>query len=109
VAIVPRTVKQDSVEFVTAIITDLTGEDISGVGYQVAHVLDADKTDDPSTYAWEAPHAESSSPTPATRLVKKLVTGVLINEQKTKYRVFVKITDSPEVPIVDCGTYSIVP
>lgn len=108
-AIVPRTVKQGSVDFVTAIITDLTGQDISGVGYEVAHVLDADKTDHPDTYPWEAPHADSESPTPSTRLVKKLVTGVLINDQKTKYRVFVKITDSPEIPIVDCGTYSIVP
>jgi hypothetical protein len=108
-AIVPRTIKQESVEFVTAIITDLTGQDISGVGYEVAHVLDANKTDDPDTYPWETPHADSESPTDSTRLVKKLVIGVLISGAKTKYRVFVRITDNPEIPIVDCGTYSVIP
>lgn len=108
-AIVPRTLKQDSVEFVTAVIVDITGQDISAVAYQVAHILDSLKTADPSGYPWEAPHADSDSPTPSTRMVKKLVTGTLVNAEKTKYRVFVKITDSPEIPIIDCGTYSVVP
>jgi len=108
-AIVPRTIKQDSVEFVTAIITDLTGQDISGASYEVAHILDSLKATDPSTYPWETPHADSESPTDSTRLVKKLVTGVLIDGAKTKYRVFVRISDSPEIPIVDCGTYTVVP
>lgn len=107
--VVPRTLKRDSVEFVTASITDLNGEDISLATYEVAHILDADKTDDPDTYPWETPHAESSSPTISTRLVKKLVTGVLVNNAKTKYRVFVRITDNPEISIIDCGTYTVVP
>lgn len=108
-AVVPRTLKQDSVEFVTAVITDINGEDISAATYEVAHILDANKTNDPTTYPWETPHAESESPTPATRLVKKLVTGTLVNGAKTKYRVFVRITDNPEIVIKDCGTYSVTP
>lgn len=108
-AIVPRTLKQDSVEFVTAVVVDITGEDISGATYQVAHILDSLKATDPSGYPWESPHADSESPTPSTRLVKKLVTGVLVDNAKTKYRVFVKITDNPEIPILDCGTYTVTP
>lgn len=108
-AVKPRILKQDSVEFVTAMVTDKNGDDISLATYEVAHILDADKTDDPDTYAWETPHAESGSISPAVYLVRKLVTATLVNGAKTKYRVFVRVTDNPEVIIQDCGTYSVIP
>lgn len=106
----PRALKQGSVEFVTAIIQEKTGQDISGAVYQVAHILDADKTDDPDTYAWEAPHAESGpGASTAVYRVKKLVDAALVDGVRTKYRVFVKVTDAPEIPIIDCGTYVVTP
>lgn len=107
--VTPRTVKQRSEEFVTGVVTELTGRDISGCTYRVAHVLDSDKTDDPDTYPWETPHAESGQGTSTSvYLVRKLVTAPTVTG-KIKYRVFVEITDSPELPIIDCGTYSIIP
>lgn len=107
--VVPRTVKQRSEEFVTGVVTELTGQDISGCTFEVAHILDTDKTDDPNTYPWEAPHAESGpGSSNSIYLARKLVEAPAVTA-KTKYRVFAKITDSPEIPIIDCGTYSIVP
>lgn len=109
VTVVPRTLKRGDIEFVTAVITDLTGQDISGCTYEVAHILDSAKNDDQSTFPWEPEHADSSSPTPPVHFAKKLVTAALVNDVKTKYRVFVRVTDTPEVDAVDCGTYSVVP
>ena len=108
--VIPRTVKQRSEEFITAIVQEKNGLDISGATYEVAHVLDADKADDPDDYPWETPHAESGPGPSATSFyyVKKLVDAPPV-DAKVKYRVFVRITDSPEVPIIDCGTYSIIP
>lgn len=107
--VTPRLLKRGDIQFVTAIIIEETGADISGCTYKVAHILDSAKNDDQSTYAWEDPHAESESVTPAVYLVKKLVTAAIVNGAKTKYRVFVRVTDNPEVEAVDCGTYSVVP
>lgn len=108
--VTPLTLKQDSKEFVTALVQEKTGADISAATYEVAHILDADKANDPSTYPWETPHAESGpGSSTAYYQVKKLVTAALVNGAKTKYRVFVRITDNPEIPILDCGTYSVTP
>ena len=108
--VVPRTLKRGDVEFVTAIVTELNGANISGCTYKVAHVLDSAKNDDQSGYAWEDPHVTSGSGTStAIYLAKKLVTAALSGTAKTKYRVFVKVTDSPEIDAVDCGTYTVVP
>ena len=109
-AVTPRVLKQDSEEFVTAIIQEKFGLDISSATYEIAHLLDTDKTDDPDTYPWETPHADSG-PGAGNYIykAKKLVTGVLVNGAKTKYHVFARVTDNPEAIIVDCGTYSVVP
>lgn len=107
--VVPRTLKRGDVEFVTAVITELTGEDISGCTYEVAHIPDSQKNDDQAGYPWEAEHVDSDSPTISTHFAKKLVTAALIDGAKTKYRVFVRVTDTPEIDAVDCGTYTVVP
>jgi hypothetical protein len=109
VVVTPRTLKRGDVEFVTATIIELTGADISECVYWVAHVLDSQKNDDQATYPWEAPHAESGAVTDSVYQVKKLVTAALVNNTKTKYRVFVKVVDSPETDAVDCGTYTVMP
>lgn len=109
VTVVPRTLKRGDIEFVTAVITDLTGADISGCTFEVAHIPDSKKNDDQAGYPWEPEHADSDSPTPSVHLAKKLVTAALINDAKTKYRVFIRVTDTPEVDAVDCGTYTVVP
>lgn len=108
-AVTPREIKQGSVVLVKALITDITGEDISAVPAQVAHVLYANRKDDPATYGWETPHAESDSPTPSVRRIAKLVDAELVDGARTKYEVFVRLTDNPEIPIIDCGSYSIIP
>lgn len=108
--VVPRTLKRGDVEFVTAVVTELTGASISGCTYKVAHVLDSAKNDDQSGYAWEDPHVSSGpGATPAVYLAKKLVTAAISGTGKTKYRVFVRVTDAPEIDAVDCGTYTVVP
>lgn len=107
--VVPRTLKRGDIEFVTAVISDLTGKDITGCTFEVAHIPDTMKNDDQSTYPWEPEHADSEALTDSVHLAKKLVTAALIDDVKTKYRVFVRVTDSPEVDAVDCGTYTVVP
>lgn len=109
VTVVPRTLKRGDIEFVTAVISDLTGKDITGCTFEVAHILDSQKNDDQADYPWEAEHPSSDSPTLSTHFAKKLVTAALVDGVKTKYRVFVRVTDSPEVDAVDCGTYTVVP
>lgn len=106
--VVPRTLKRGDVQLVTAVITDLTGKDISGCTFEVAHVLDSARNDDQAGYPWEPPHSAESA-TPPVRLVRKLVTAALVGGVKTKYRVFVRVTDSPEIDAVDCGTYTVNP
>lgn len=108
VTVVPRQLKRGDIEFVTGVITDLTGQDLSSCTFQVAHILDSAKNDDQSTYPWEAEHAESFTEGPVHHS-KKLVTAALVNNVKTKYRVFIRVTDTPEVDAVDCGTYTVVP
>jgi hypothetical protein len=108
-AVMPRTIKQGSVELVFALVVDITGADISDAVCEVAHVLYANRRDDPSTYPWETPHAESDAPSDSVRRVAKLVTAELVDEARTKYEVFVRMTDNPEIPIIDCGSYTIVP
>lgn len=108
--VVPRTLKRGDIEFVTAIVTEQYGADISGCTYKIAHVLDSQKNDDQAGYPWEDPHAESGpGGTSNIYLAKKLVTAALDGTAKTKYRVFVRVTDNPEVDAVDCGTYTVVP
>lgn len=109
VTVVPRTLKRGDIEFVTAVITDITGKDISGCSYEVAHILDSQKNDDQTDYPWEAEHVSSDSPTQSVHLAKKLVTAALVGGAKTRYRVFVRVTDTPEVDAVDCGTYTVFP
>lgn len=106
-AVTPRALKQRSKEFVVAIVQEKTGQDISAATYEVAHILESDKTDDPDTYPWETPHA-SSSGTGSVYKVAKLVDAPEVTA-KVKYRVFVRMTDSPEVPVIDCGTYTVTP
>lgn len=111
VALVPRTLKAGDVQFVTAVITELNGVDITAATFEVAHILDSQKNDDQSGYPWETPHPDSG---PAAEgvdvmLVKKLVTAATADGAKTKYRVFVKVTDTPEIDAVDCGTYTVTP
>ena len=64
--VVPRTLKRGDIEFVTGVVTELTGADISGCTFQVAHILDSEKNDDQAGYPWEAEHASSDSPTVST-------------------------------------------
>lgn len=111
VTVIPRTLKAGDVQFVTAVITELSGADISTATFKVAHILDSQKNDDQTTYTWEDPHADSGPAAEGVNvmLVKKLVTAAVIGNAKTKYRVFVRVTDNPEVDAVDCGTYSVIP
>lgn len=108
-AVLPRTLKRGDIQLVWATVVDVTGADISADVYQVAHILDSQKNDDQASYPWEAPHALSNSPTLSTRRVAKLVTAALVGDIKTKYRVFVKVADTPEIVAIDCGTYTVVP
>lgn len=104
-SVAPRTIKQGSKELVFALITEENGLSISGDTFQISHVPDAGKETQPGT--WEAPLASLQGDTTAERRLSKLITGTLIGGVKTKYRVFARITDSPEDIFVDCGTYSI--
>ena len=103
----PREIKAGSVTLVWAQVTDTTGADISDVTWRISHVPDAGRETQPG--AWEAPHALSNSPSPSVRRLAKLITAALVGGVKTKYRVFVEATDNPEVEIIDCGTYVVVP
>jgi hypothetical protein len=103
--VITRTIKQGSVTLVWARITELTGADISAVGMELSHVLDEGSTTQPGV--WEAPHVLSNAPLPSVRRLAKLVTGTLVDGAKTKYRVFVRATDNPEIDIIDCGTYTV--
>lgn len=107
--VIPRTLKRGDVEFVTAVVTELTGKDITSCTYEVAHIPDSQKNDDQADYPWEAEHPDSEALSTSVHLAKKLVTAALIDDVKTKYRVFVRVTDSPEIDAVDCGTYVVVP
>ena len=111
VALVPRSLKAGDIQFVTAVITELNGVDITTATYKVAHILDSQKNDDQATYPWEDPHADSGPAAEgvSVMLIKKLVTAAVVGGAKTKYRVFVRVTDSPEVDAVDCGTYTVTP
>lgn len=103
----PRTLKQGSKEWVVALVTEENGQNISADTFKISHVPDVGKATQPG--AWEDPDPAESGPgaTTAERRLAKLITGTLINAARTKYRVFAKITDSPEDIIVDCGTYTI--
>lgn len=107
----PRLVKRGDTQLVWAVITEVFHKNISAVGFQVAHVLDTDKNDDQSTFPWESPHALSGpgASTYIYRVGKLLAPAALVDEVKTKYRVFVRASDSPEVVAIDCGTYSVTP
>lgn len=102
-----RTLKQGSIELVWSPVEEKNGQDISGDTFQISHVVDAGASTQPGT--WEAPHALSSSPTVSTRRLAKLVTAAVVGGKRTRYRVFAKVTDSPEVPVIDCGTYTVLP
>lgn len=102
-----RTLKQGSIELVWSTVADSTGQDISGDTFVISHVVDTGSATAPGV--WEAPHALSSSPTISTRRLAKLVTAVVVGGKRTRYRVFAKVTDSPEIPIIDCGTYTVLP
>lgn len=108
-AVTPREIKQGSVVLVKALVTEVTGQDITAVPVEVAHVLYANRKNDPATYSWESPHAESDSPLPSVRRIAKLVDAEMVDGARTKYEVFVRLTDNPEAEIVDCGSYSIIP
>lgn len=108
VTVVPRTLKRGDVQFVTGVITELAGQSLATATFQVAHILDSAKSDDQSTYPWETEHA-SSFTAGSIHHAKKLVTAAVVDNARTKYRVFVRVTDSPEIDAVDCGTYSVVP
>ena len=103
----PRELKQGSEEIVYALITEENGLDISGDVFALSHVPDAGKTTQPGV--WEAPDPAlaGQGATAAEYRAGKLITGTLINAVKTRYRVFVKVTDSPEDIILDCGTYTV--
>jgi len=111
VALVPRTLKAGDQQLVTAVITELNGADITTATFEVAHILDSQKNDDQSTYPWETPHPDSGPAADgvSVMLIRKLVTAATVNGAKTKYRVFVKVTDNPEIAAIDCGTYSVIP
>lgn len=101
-----RTLKQGSVELVIVEVTEDNGLDISSDVFVISHVPDARGV---QPGIWETPDPTFSGPgaTVAVRRLAKLVTGVIINAKKTRYRVFAKVTDSPEDIIVDCGTYDV--
>jgi hypothetical protein len=98
-----RSLKQGSVALVWALVTEKTGKDITNVTFQISHVPDIGLATQPG--AWENPHALSSSPTPSTRRLAKLVTAAVIGGVRTPYRIFAKATDNPEAEIIDCRTY----
>lgn len=107
----PRVVKRGDEQLVWGVVTERFGKDISGVGFEVAHILDTDKTNDQSTYPWEAPHAMSGPGLTnyVYRVGKLLSPAALVDDAKTKYRVFVRATDTPERVAIDCGTYTVIP
>lgn len=107
----PRSVKRGDEQLVWAVITERFQKNISAVDFEVAHILDTDKTDDQSTYPWEAPHALSGPglTNHVYRVGKLLNPAALVDDAKTKYRVFVRATDSPEIVAIDCGTYTVIP
>lgn len=106
-----RIVKRGDAQLVWAVITERFQKDISTVDFEVAHIPDADKSDDQSTYPWEAPHAMSGPGLTAYvyRVGKLLDPAALVDDVKTKYRVFVRAADSPEIVAIDCGTYYVTP
>lgn len=106
----PTKIKRGDTALITAVVTDELGNDISGVSWKVAHILDSQKNDDQDTYPWEDPHSLSEAVSTSVYLVRKLVTdAALANNVATKYRVFVKATDNPEIIAVDCGVYTVIP
>jgi hypothetical protein len=106
----PTKIKRGDTALITAVVTDELGNDISGVTWKVAHILDSQKNDDQDTYPWEDPHALSEAASTSVYLVRRLVVdAALASDASTKYRVFVKATDNPEILAVDCGTYTVMP
>lgn len=103
----PRTLKQDSKEWVVALVTEDNGQNISADTFKISHVPDTGKATQPGTWEDPDPAESGQGATTAERRLAKLITGTLVDGARTKYRVFAKITDVPEDIIVDCGTYTV--
>ena len=95
---------RDSVEYLEFTITERDQKDISGDPVQVSLTPRGSRPTTwlPCTYVGPTTDAKGK---PATRWrTTSEITWSTANYPLTSYRVFVKVTDSPEIPYLDLGT-----
>jgi hypothetical protein len=101
---VSRSMYEDSIELVWGVISDATGEDLTTTPVELCVLPYPQQANDDSP--WQPPDDEEMVGT-TTKRVAVLVTGTKINGKTTKYTLWARITDTPEIPILKLGSFTV--
>lgn len=99
-----RSMYPGSLEYVWGVITETTGEDISAAVVELISLPTGQFPTDASPWL---PPDDTDIVSSSQRRDALLIEGERINGRPTRYTLWARMTDTPEVPILKVGSFTV--